>query len=217
MTLHELSLKIWDFKIEDELFLIFFLKPLTLCYPYDDGSTLYMEEAVCWDLALWKQFFMAWLVVRMQGDSWWVLWHSHGIPEHFSCCNFWLYYSHSFSQNMPVFKFKGYSMWILVAVRVDSLCHLPKSTGLLLTREGEVKAVLAHFSPLSTPGSRSLKRMWFGSVVPSPVGGLFDSLGHQWLLEGLLKAFLVVAKENPPSDASEISRGSFHYMILLPA
>lgn len=47
---------------------------------------------------------------------------------------------------MPVVKFKGYSMWILVAGRGDSLCHLPKSTGLLLTWGGEVKGVLAHFS-----------------------------------------------------------------------
>lgn len=49
-------------------------------------------------------------------------------------------------------SFKGYSMSILVAVRDDSLCHLPKSTGLLLTSEGEVKAVLSHFSPLPTLG-----------------------------------------------------------------
>lgn len=152
MTWRELSLKIWDFKVVDELVFIFFLKPLTPYYPNDGGSTLYMEEAVCLGLAQWEQFLMTWLVVGMRGDSWWVLWCSHGTPEHFSRCNFWLYYSHSFSQNTPVSKFKGSSAWISVAVRGDSLCCLPKSTGLLLTWEEEVKAVLAYFSPLSPPG-----------------------------------------------------------------
>lgn len=34
-------------------------------------------------------------------------------------CDFWLYYSCFFSQNMPVFKFKGNSMRISVSVRKD--------------------------------------------------------------------------------------------------
>lgn len=51
-------------------------------------------------------------------------------------------------------------MWILVAVRGEDLCHLPKSTGLLLTLEGEVKAVLGHFSTLSVLSAASTEAVF---------------------------------------------------------
>lgn len=51
-------------------------------------------------------------------------------------------------------------MWILVAVRGEDLCHLPKSTGLLLTLEGEVKAVLGHFSALSVLSAASTEAVF---------------------------------------------------------
>lgn len=215
-----------------DFFFFFPPKPLSLCYP--SGSILYMEEAVCWDLAQREQLLLPWLGLHsleckeIHGGCYDILMEYQSISP--GAIPGFLILTHFFSQNMSVFKFKGYSMWILVAVRGDSLCHLPKNAGLLLTWEGEVKALLAHFSSLSTPVlqalrqssdfcgiyiaqrpgkvvcwwqccSRSLKSMWLGSVAPSPVGSLSDFWGQQWLSEGQLQAFLVAAKGNPPSVA----------------
>ena len=115
-----------------------------------------MEEAVCWDLAQREQFL--WLGLLWEGKE--IRGGCYDILRAYLLLQFLaLLFSLLFS-NIPVFKFRGYSMWILVAVRGEGLCHLPKSTGLLLTLEGEVKAVLGHFSTLSVLSAASTEAVF---------------------------------------------------------
>lgn len=133
---------------------------MRLCYPSDGQSTSHVEEAVCWGLVRWEQFLMAWLLMGTRGDAQWALWHSHGIPEHVRTCispgatsGFIILTSFlkiCLSLNLKATLCGSRCQW--EKVRGDSLSHLPKSTGLLPPREGEVKAVLAHFCPLPSPG-----------------------------------------------------------------
>lgn len=53
------------------------------------------------------------------GDAWWALWLSCVILNVFLVVQVLALFSHFFSQNIPVFKFKGNSMWISVSLRQD--------------------------------------------------------------------------------------------------
>lgn len=134
--------------------------PMRLCYSNDGWSTLHAEEAVCWGLAQQEQFFLAWLLMGMRGGAQWVLCHSCGIPEHVCMCvspgvtsGFIILASFlkiCLSLNLKATLCGSQCQW--EKIRGYSLGHLPKSTGLPPPQEGEVKAVLAHFCSLPSPG-----------------------------------------------------------------